>query len=103
MVASGTPWELSWTVSFSGQRVAAMRWRRSARSASGTGTTWNGRIASLFSGVVKSSVRKPRPLTAAGVVGKSLWLTGVSGMTILRYGNGPEWVIHRGEPSDGTE
>ena len=43
MSASGTPCESSSTVSFSGKRVAAMRARRSSRSASGTSIV-NGRI-----------------------------------------------------------
>ena len=43
MTARGTPCESSSTVSLSGKRVAAMRARRSSRSASGISTV-NGRI-----------------------------------------------------------
>jgi hypothetical protein len=38
MVASGTPWESSPTVSRSGHLVASMRRRSSARSSAGTST-----------------------------------------------------------------
>src|SRR3954454_17736355 len=50
MSASGTPCDGSSTVSFSGQRVAAIRARRSSRSASGISIV-NGRMAVLSAGL----------------------------------------------------
>src|SRR5215204_3589787 len=50
-MASGTPWDASATVSFSGQFVAAMRRRRSSKASSGT-STWKGRMSLAVSTVL---------------------------------------------------
>src|SRR5512132_1259417 len=54
MVACCTPWDRSFTNSLLGQRVAAMRRRRSSRASSGM-STWKGRISLALSTVLMTT------------------------------------------------